>query len=104
MAMNKVQEKVADVIHKNDLNDLEAVTQQALTGACAGCARLGTKNHVAGYSFEARYRRGCGKPTAANSTERPPQLDQKLIDEFNQWRKEYNQWLKSAAKTYTAAP
>jgi hypothetical protein len=33
---------------------------------------------------------------------RRPNLDQKLVDEYNEWRKEYDQWLKGAAKTYTA--
>jgi hypothetical protein len=30
-------------------------------------------------------------------------LDQKLVDEYTNWRKEYDEWLKGAAKTYRAA-
>ena len=40
--------------------------------------------------------------TPGNGPQRQPNLDQKLVDEYNEWRKEYDQWLKSAAKTYTA--
>jgi len=42
-------------------------------------------------------------PPSKSSPEQSPQFDQKLIDEINQWRKDYNEWLKGAAKTYTAA-
>ena len=41
-------------------------------------------------------------PGPGNEPARPPNLDQKLVDEYNEWRKEYDQWLKGAAKTYTA--
>jgi len=30
----------------------------------------------------------------------PPKLDQKSVDEFSQWRKEYEEWLKIAARLY----
>ena len=45
------------------------------------------------------------KPTASpeKQREKPPQLDQKLVDDLEEWQKEYNEWLKGAAKTYTAA-
>jgi hypothetical protein len=40
---------------------------------------------------------------AATATpQAPPKVDQKVVDEYNEWRKEYDQWLKGAAKTYTA--
>jgi hypothetical protein len=40
---------------------------------------------------------------AASSTDGPglpPKLDPKLIDAYNQWRKEYEEWLKIASKMY----
>ena len=30
------------------------------------------------------------------------ELDAKLADEFKQWRKDYDQWLKGAARTYNS--
>jgi hypothetical protein len=42
-------------------------------------------------------------PSPENKTARPPALDQKLVDEYTNWRKEYDEWLKGAAKTYRAA-
>ena len=103
MAMNKVQEKVSAVIHKNDLNDLEAVTQQALQAPVpdARAAELRSKLLIFFRSLLPRRLRQVRRLIA---TGRPPKLDQKLIDEYTEWRKEYEQWLVGAAKTYTAAP
>lgn len=43
-------------------------------------------------------------PPPANQSARPPQFDQKLIDELEQWNKEYNEWLTGPAKAYQTAP
>ena len=103
IAMNKVQEKVAAVIHKNDLNDLEAVTQQALQAPVpdARASELRSKLLIILSKLAAAAASASPSP---ESTGRPPKLDQQLIDEYTDWRKEYEQWLAGAAKTYTAAP
>jgi len=31
---------------------------------------------------------------------RPPPSDRKLVDEYEQWKKEYQEWLKIAARLY----
>jgi rhomboid protease GluP len=100
-AMNRAQEKVAAVIYKNDLSDLEQVTEQTLQapGPDARATELRTTLLVILAKLAAAAAEA--NPSPRNS---PAQLDQKLVDEFNQWRKEYNEWLKGAAKTYTAAP
>ena len=41
-------------------------------------------------------------PSPGTTPAPAPELDQKLVDEYNQWRKEYEEWLKQAAKTYTS--
>ena len=104
MAMNKVQEKVAAVIHKNDLSDLEAVTQQALQAPVPDdghAAELRSKLLIILSKLAAA---AASASPAPDATGRPPKLDQQLIDEYTEWRKEYEQWLVGAAKTYTAAP
>lgn len=83
-AMNQVQEKVSAVIHNNDLNDVPAVTQRAMQAPVpdARAGELRTRLLV----------------ILSNLTNTPK--DQKLVDEYGQWRKEYEEWLKGASKTY----
>ena len=107
-AMNKAQEKVAAVIYKNDLSDLEIVTQQTLQAPVPDARALELRTTLlvilSKLAAAAATASPSPSPSPKNSPEQPPKLDQKLIDELNQWRKEYNEWLKGAAQTYTAAP
>lgn len=103
-AMNKAQEKVAAVVYKNDLSDLEQVTQQALQAPVPDARASELKTTLLVILSKLASAAAAASPSPKNPTERAPQLDQKLIDEFNQWRKEYNEWLKGAAQTYTATP
>ena len=97
-AMNPVQEKVTAVIHTNDRSDIPAITQRAMQAPVPD-ARAG----------ELRSRlliilSNLANAAAASHTDaagQPPKLDPKLIDEYSQWRKEYEEWLKGAAKIYT---
>jgi rhomboid protease GluP len=103
-AMNQVQEKVSAVIHTNDLSNLEQVTQSAMQAPVpdARAAELRFRlldilSRLAAAAAEA-------SPPPENAPRRPPVLDQKLVDEYANWRKEYDEWLKVAAKTYTGMP
>jgi membrane associated rhomboid family serine protease len=100
-AMNQVQEKVAAVIHNQDVSDIEQVTQRAMEAPVpdARAAELRLRLLV--------ILSKCATATAAASSSpegpaRPRQLDQKLLAEFNAWQKEYDEWLKGATKTYAA--
>ena len=95
-AMNQVQEKVTAVIHNNDLNDVPVITQNAIQAPVpdARAAELRTKLLLILSKLV--------NAAATATPEAPPKLDQKVVDEYNEWRKEYDQWLKGAAKTYTA--
>ena len=103
-AMNTAQEKVAAVIYKNDFSDLEVVTQQTLQAPVPDTRAAELRTTLLVILSKLAAAAATASPSPKNSPERPPQLDQKLVDELNQWRKEYNEWLKVAAKTYTAAP
>lgn len=100
-AMNQVQEKVAAVIHKNDLTDIALITDRALQAPVpdAQAAELRARlleilSKLAGAAAQA-------SPSPNQEPGRPAQLDQKLVDDYYNWRKEYDQWLKHAVKTYT---
>lgn len=101
-AMNQVQEKVSAVIHNNDLNDVAAITEKA-TQAPVPDAKAGElRNRLLVILSNLANAAAKATPSVGSGPRRPPPLDQKLVDEYNQWRKEYDEWLKGAAKTYTA--
>ena len=106
-AMNQVQEKVAAVVHNNDLSNLELVTQSALQAPVpdprAGELRDRLVVILSKLASAAASASPVPAPSPANGAEGPPQVDQKLVDEYTDWRKDYDEWLKRAAKTYTAA-
>jgi membrane associated rhomboid family serine protease len=103
-AMNQVQEKVAGVIYKNDLSNLEPVTQQALQAPVPDARAAELRNSLLDILSRLAAAAAAATPSPKNSAEQPPKFDQKLIAEVKQWHKEYNEWLKGASKTYTAAP
>jgi membrane associated rhomboid family serine protease len=102
-AMNQVQEKAAEVIHNRDLSNLEPVTQQALQAPVPDARALELRNSLLDILSKLAAAVAAASPSPANSAE-PLKLDQKLSDEYNQWRKDYKEWLKGAAKPNTAAP
>jgi rhomboid protease GluP len=82
--MNQVQEKVSAVIHNNDLNDVPAVIQRANQSPVPDARAAELRTHLL--------------LILSKLTNAPK--DQKFVDEYAQWRKEYDEWLKIAAKTY----
>ena len=100
-AMNQVQEKVAAVIHNNDLNDLDAVTQQAMQAPVPDARAAELRSRLLVILSKLAAAAAAASPPPQTDRGRPPMLDQKLIDEYNEWRKEYDEWLKGAVKDYT---
>jgi len=98
-AMTQVQEKVSAVIHNNDLNDVPQVTERAMQAPVpdARAAEL----RLSLLQILSKVANAAAAPTPGDGPRRPA-LDQKLIQEYDEWRKQYDEWLKSAAKTYTA--
>jgi membrane associated rhomboid family serine protease len=103
-AMNHVQEKVAAVIHNNDLSNLEAITESAMQAPVPDARASELRQRL--LEILSRLAAAAAEASAPpeNGPRRPPALDQKLVDEYTNWRKEYDEWLKGAAKAYTAAP
>jgi membrane associated rhomboid family serine protease len=102
--MNQVQEKVAAVIHNNDLSNLEQVTQTAMQAPVPDARAAELRLRLLGILSRLASAAAEASPPPENKPGRPPALDQQLDDEYTNWRKEYDQWLKGAANTYTGAP
>ena len=83
-AMTQVQEKIAAVIYHNDLNDVPAVSQRAMQAPVPDARAGELRNRLLAILGKLAY----------------APKDQKLADEYAQWRKDYEDWLKGAAKTY----
>ena len=103
-AMNQVQEKVSAVTHNNDLSNLELVTQRAMEAPVPDARAAELRDRLLVILSKFASAAAAASPPPQNQPARPPQLDQKLIDELNQWNKEYNDWLKGPAKAYQTAP
>ena len=103
-AMTKVQEKVSAVIHNNDLTNLEQVTQTAMQAPVPDARAVELRDRLLVILSTLASAAAEASPSPGNQTGRPPVLDQKLVDEYTNWRKEYDEWLKGAVKTYTSAP
>jgi rhomboid protease GluP len=102
-AMNQVQEKASAVIHNNDLSNLELVTQSAMQAPVPD-ERAGELRDRALVILSKLASAAAGaSPPPEGTPARPPVLDQKLVDEYTNWRKEYDDWLKVAARTNAGA-
>jgi rhomboid protease GluP len=97
-ALNPVQEKVEAVIHNNDQSDIDKISQRAMQVSVpdARAAELRMRLLVILSNFTS----APGANVPGNGPRRVPKWDQKLIDEYDQWKKDYAEWLKVAAKTY----
>ena len=102
-AMNQVQVKVSAVLHNNDLQNLEQVTQNAMAAPVPDARAGELRDQLLVILSKLASAAAAASPPPENSAARPPQLDQKLVDEYAEWRKEYDEWLKGAAKTYKTA-
>ncbi len=103
-AMNRVQEKLSEVTHNRDLSNLDVVTQQAQEAPVPDARAAELRHQLLAILSKAAAAVALASPPPQNQPAQPPKLDQKLIDELEQWNKEYNDWLKGPAKVYQTAP
>jgi hypothetical protein len=101
-AMNQVQEKVTAVIHNHDLSDVGAVTQTAMQAPAPDERATQLRNQLLSILSKLTGAVAEASPVPGDGPRRPPQLDRKLLDEWDKWQKEYDTWFKGAAKTYAA--
>jgi membrane associated rhomboid family serine protease len=86
-AMNQLQEKVSTVIHDNDLSNIAIVTDSAMQAPAPDPRAAELRQRLVVILSKLEEAR-----TAGNAPS-----DQQVA-EYEAWRREYNSWLKSAAK------
>ncbi len=99
--MNLVQEKVAAVIHNSDVSDVAAVTQKAMQAPAPDARATELRNQLLTILSRLAEPAAAASP-APDSGPRRPRLDQNVMNEYKEWQKQYDVWLKGAARTYTA--
>jgi rhomboid protease GluP len=99
--MNAAQEKVSAVIHNNDLNDLELVTQRAMQAPVPDAKAAELRVRLLSILSKLASAAAAASPPADKTPTRPPPVDQKLLDEYKAWQKDYDVWLERATKIYT---
>jgi rhomboid protease GluP len=97
-AMTQAQEKVSAVIHNYDLSDLDTVVHNANQAPVPDARAAELRSRLLNILSDLAQAALLSNPK--EGPRRPPQLDQKLLDEYEQWKKEYGQWLKGAARSY----
>lgn len=97
--MNPLQEKVEAVIHNSDLSDIEAVSKRAMDVNVpdARAAELRMQLLV----ILSNLTNAAASPPE-NGPRRASKFDQKLLDEYAKWKKDYAEWLKVAANSYAS--
>ena len=101
-AMSQVQEKVVAVIHKNDLTGVREITDHAQQAPAPDARAVELRDQLLAILAKLYDAAAKANPSPNQEPDRPPPLDPKLVNEFYDWRKAYDEWLKRAAKTYNA--
>ena len=97
-AMNPVQEKVEAVIHNHDLSEITEVTQRAMQAPVPDARAAELRGRL--LIILTNLGDAAIKANPVEGPRRPPPMDQKVRAEYEQWKKEYEEWLKVAARSY----
>jgi len=99
--MTGLQEKAEAIIHNNDSSEV-AATGDLARQAPAPDERSAELKERAVVILTRLAEAAAAMPSPSPNQEAvsPAQLDQTLITEYKEWKKQYNEWLKDAAKSY----
>ncbi|HZI46698.1 MAG TPA: hypothetical protein VFD75_02820, partial [Pyrinomonadaceae bacterium] len=86
------------------LSNVQVVTQKAMEAPVPDARAAELRLRLLLILSKAASAAASASPPPANQPARPPKLDQKLNDELDQWKQDYNEWLTGPAKAYQTAP
>jgi len=99
--MTRLQEKAEAIIHNNDSSEVAAIADSARQAPAPDERSAELKERgVVILTRLAEAAAAMPSPSPNQEAVSPAQLDQTLITEYKEWKKEYNEWLKDAAKSY----
>ena len=96
--MNALRVKTADVIQNRNLNDVSGLTQLAVQTQAPDARAVELRDRLVSILSRLVGAIAAASPAEGDGPRLPPPLDQKLVDEFQQWNIDYDQWLAGAGK------
>lgn len=101
-AMDALKTKADEIINNRDQKDVGAIAQKAIEAPAPDARAAELRDRLLIILSEATNAISTASPPAGAGPRRPPPLDQKLVDNYQQWRNEYDEWLKQAVQNYTS--
>jgi rhomboid protease GluP len=96
--MNALREKTAAVIEKRDLSNVSALTQLAVQAPAPDARAAELRERLVSILTRIAGAVASASPAQGTGPRLPPPVDQKLVDEFQQWNVEYDEWLAGSGK------
>ncbi|HVF23972.1 MAG TPA: rhomboid family intramembrane serine protease [Pyrinomonadaceae bacterium] len=96
--MNALREKTAAVIKDRDLSNVSGLTQLAVQAPAPDARAAELRERLVSILSRVASAVASASPPPGNGPRLPPPVDQKLVDEFQQWNIDYDQWLAGPGK------
>ena len=96
--MNALRAKTADAIQNRNQSDIRGLTQLALQAPAPDERAAELRERLVSILSRVATAVASASPAQGNGPRLPPPVDQKLVEEFQQWNTDYDQWLASAGK------
>jgi len=101
-AMEQLQQTTRAVIDNRDLRDVGPVSQRAVQVTAPDGQAADLRNRLLVILANAANGVASASPSPGAGPRRPPPLDPKIDEEFQQWNTDYQAWLKQAVEKYTS--
>jgi len=99
-AMNEAQEALSEVFNDKDLSHIDQAAQNLQSAPSLDNKADELRNRLLELLIKARTTWGPSpSPEQGQKLARKPEQD--LNEEFSKWRRDYNEWLKTATQTYS---
>lgn len=96
--MTALREKTAAVIKDRDLSNVSGLSQLAMQAPPPDARAAELREQLVSILSRMAGAVAAASPAEGDGPRLPPPVDQKLVDEFQQWNTEYDQWLAGAGK------
>jgi hypothetical protein len=96
VVMNQAQEKVKAIINDGDFRDVNTVAQRVAEAPTPDERAAELRDRLVAILGKAATAAAAASPPAGDGPRRPAPLDQNIVGEFQEWQKEYGEWLKGA--------
>ena len=96
--MNALRDKTAIAIQNRDLSNVSGLSQLAMQAQAPDDRAAELRERLVSILSRVAGAVASANPQEGDGPRLPPPVDQKLVDEFQQWNTDYDQWLAGAGK------